>query len=62
HGGFHGADEVRAEASSMGLHLPWSDDLSPLAGGVRLGAKLAPTRFAVLPVEGRDANSDGTPS
>jgi 2,4-dienoyl-CoA reductase-like NADH-dependent reductase (Old Yellow Enzyme family) len=46
----------------MGLHLPWSDDLSPLAGSVRLGVKLAPTRFAVLPVEGRDSNLDGTPS
>jgi 2,4-dienoyl-CoA reductase-like NADH-dependent reductase (Old Yellow Enzyme family) len=55
-------DEIRAEAISMGFHLPWSDDLSFLGGTVKLGAKLAPTRFAVLPVEGRDAALDGTPS
>jgi 2,4-dienoyl-CoA reductase-like NADH-dependent reductase (Old Yellow Enzyme family) len=56
------ADEIRADAASRGLYLPWSDDLSPLAGSVRLGGKTAPTRFAVLPVEGRDAALDGTPS
>lgn len=56
------ADELRTDAERMGLHLPWSDDLSCLKGGVSLGDKTAPTRFAVLPVEGRDANRDGTPS
>ncbi|MDR1622444.1 MAG: hypothetical protein LBS00_08735, partial [Synergistaceae bacterium] len=54
-------NEIRTSAASMGLHLPWSDDLSPLFGTVKLGAKVAPTRFAVLPVEGRDAGSDGMP-
>jgi 2,4-dienoyl-CoA reductase-like NADH-dependent reductase (Old Yellow Enzyme family) len=56
------ADEIRAGALSMGLHLPWSDDLSCLGGTVSLGTKLAPTRFAALPVEGRDSAPDGTPS
>jgi 2,4-dienoyl-CoA reductase-like NADH-dependent reductase (Old Yellow Enzyme family) len=56
------ADEIRGEAASRGLYLPWSDDLSPLSGAVRLGGKIAPTRFAVLPVEGRDADSNGAPS
>jgi 2,4-dienoyl-CoA reductase-like NADH-dependent reductase (Old Yellow Enzyme family) len=58
----HRGDDIRAEAISMGLHLPWSDDLSFLGGTVKLGTKLAPTRFAALPVEGRDAALDGTPS
>ncbi|GHS90425.1 oxidoreductase [Synergistales bacterium] len=56
------ADEIRTEAASKGLHLPWADDTESLHGEVRLGSKVAPTRFAVLPVEGRDANKDGTPS
>ena len=55
-------DELRADAEAKGLHLPWSDTLSILQGTVRVGNKTAPTRFAVLPVEGRDANRDGTPS
>ena len=55
------ADELRADAVAMGLHLPWSDDLSCLRGPVRVGDKTAPTRFAALPVEGRDALADGTP-
>jgi 2,4-dienoyl-CoA reductase-like NADH-dependent reductase (Old Yellow Enzyme family) len=59
---FRRGEDIRAEAIAMGLRLPWSDDLSFLGGTVKLGAKLAPTRFAVLPVEGRDAALDGTPS
>lgn len=55
------ADELRAHAETMNLHLPWSDDLSCLHGSVRVGDKTSPTCFAALPVEGRDANADGTP-
>jgi 2,4-dienoyl-CoA reductase-like NADH-dependent reductase (Old Yellow Enzyme family) len=54
-------ESLRSEAESLGVRLPWSDDLSPLHGEVRVGDKIAPTRFAVLPVEGRDANQDGSP-
>lgn len=56
----HG-DELRDAARKLGLRLPWSDDLSCLRGEVAVGGKTAPTRFAVLPVEGRDANPDGSP-
>jgi 2,4-dienoyl-CoA reductase-like NADH-dependent reductase (Old Yellow Enzyme family) len=33
-----------------------------LHGPVQVGAKTSPSRFAALPVEGRDANADGTPA
>ncbi len=56
------SDELRADAEAKGLRLPWSDDLAPLHGEVKVGGKAAPSRFAVLPVEGRDANPDGSPS
>lgn len=58
---YRSPDALRADAEALRLHLPWSDDLSPLSGSVRIGEKTAPTRFAVLPVEGRDANPDGSP-
>ncbi len=57
----HG-DELRADAEAKRLRLPWSDDLSPLHGSVNVGGLAAPTRFAALPVEGRDANPDGSPT
>lgn len=59
---YRNADELRADAARMGLTLPWSEDLSALFGAVRLGNKTAPTRFAALPVEGRDSEPDGSPS
>lgn len=59
---YKNAEELKADARSRGLNLPWVDDLSVLAETVRVGGKSVPNRFAVLPVEGRDANFDGTPS
>lgn len=59
---YKNAEELRTDAQDKGLSLPWADDLSVLAETVRVGGKSAPNRFAVLPVEGRDANLDGTPS
>lgn len=55
-------DELRADAESKNLHLPWSNSFDALRETVMVGDKTAPNRFAVLPVEGRDANPDGSPS
>ena len=59
---YRSSDELRADAKDKGLHLPWSDDTSKLAGSIKLGNKTSPNRFAVLPVEGRDADIDGAPT
>jgi 2,4-dienoyl-CoA reductase-like NADH-dependent reductase (Old Yellow Enzyme family) len=56
------ADEIRRDAESRNLYLPWSEDLSFLRGPVRVGTKIAPSRFAALPVEGRDADTGGAPT
>lgn len=58
---YRNPEALRSDAEALCVHLPWSDDLSSLHGPVKVGDKLAPTRFAVLPVEGRDANPDGSP-
>lgn len=59
---YKNAKELRDDAERMGLHLPWSDDLSVLASPINVGGHMVSNRFAALPVEGRDSNSDGTPS
>lgn len=59
---YRNGNELRQDAERLGLHLPWSDDLTVLNQAVSIGTHTAPNRFIVLPVEGRDSNSDGTPS
>ena len=59
---YKNGQELRCDAERMGLHLPWSDDLSVLASPLAVGRRRVSNRFAALPVEGRDSNFDGTPS
>lgn len=55
-------EQLKAEISALGLELPLSEDLSPLAQSVRVGNRVAPNSIAVLPMEGCDSALDGTPS
>lgn len=64
HARFHyrSPEELRSEARSLGLDLPWSEDgtgvlLEPIA----VGGRRVPNRLAVQPMEGADAGPDGGP-
>ena len=59
---FKSLDEVRAKVAELGVDLPLSDDLSPLFAPKKVGNKVAPNAMAVLPMEGCDSNTDGSPS
>lgn len=59
---FKTLDEVRAKAEALGLDLPLSDDLSPLMAPRKVGSRVAPNSMAVLPMEGCDSETDGSPS
>ncbi len=53
--------ELREETAALGLNIPISDDLSPLASPVSIGRCTAPNRIAIHPMEGCDGNADGSP-
>jgi 2,4-dienoyl-CoA reductase-like NADH-dependent reductase (Old Yellow Enzyme family) len=59
---FRSSDELLAKASELGIKLPFQADLSPLFQSITLGTKRISNRLAVQPMEGYDANPDGSPS
>jgi len=54
--------DLKEKISFLGMNIPVTEDLSPLRKKVRVGNKTAPNALAVLPMEGCDANPDGSPS
>lgn len=58
---FANLDEVREKALSLGIELPFSEDLSPLSQPASVGGKTVPNRLAIHPMEGCDGTSDGRP-
>ncbi len=59
------ADRFAAHLQSLGVSLPLDDTLEPtgpLAQSLTMSGRTVGNRFAVLPMEGWDANADGTPS
>ena len=40
-------EQLKAEIAALGLELPLSEDLSPLAQSVRVGNRVAPNSIAV---------------
>lgn len=60
--GFRNLDEIRGKTSSLGLDIRFDEDISVLASPVRVGHLTSPNRFAVLPMEGCDSETDGSPS
>lgn len=59
---FRDLDEIKKRVEELGVKIRFQEDLSPLAEPVRIGDRIAPNAFAVLPMEGCDSNQDGSPS
>lgn len=59
---FKNETELQDKISELDVNITLTDDFSPLAKNVRIGTKEAPNSIAVLPMEGCDSNSDGSPS
>jgi len=55
-------DELKRKITDLGLNIPVMEDISILGEKVKVGGKYAPNALAVLPMEGCDANPDGSPS
>src|SRR6056297_1985599 len=54
--------ELRADLSKFDFKLPLTEDLEILKKEIKLEEKIIPNRIAIHPMEGADANDDGTPS
>lgn len=54
-------DEVKAELTMLGQHLPLSEDLSVLNSPLTVGNITLPNRLAIQPMEGCDGTADGAP-
>jgi len=60
--GFKTLDEIREKTLSLGLGIRFDEDISVLGTPARVGGLQAANRFAVLPMEGCDSETDGSPS
>ncbi|OGD21344.1 MAG: hypothetical protein A2Y70_01370 [Candidatus Aminicenantes bacterium RBG_13_64_14] len=56
------AEELRDEASRLGLEIPYEEKTSVLLEKASVAGRSVPNRLAVLPMEGADAEADGAPS
>jgi len=63
HGRFHykTIDDLRADAARLGVVLELDHDVGILGEPVRIGRLTAPNAFVAQPMEGCDANTDGSP-
>ncbi len=55
-------DELLERVHSLGLEMPFDDDISPLFYPASLNGFNIPNRFVVQPMEGYDSEKDGSPS
>ena len=55
-------NELKAKVSELNNPIEFADDLSVLSAQVKVGRRTAPNAFAILPMEGCDSNTDGSPS
>ena len=60
--GFKSLEEIREKTQALGLNIRYDENLSVLGTPYRIGHLQAANRFAVLPMEGCDSNTDGSPS
>jgi 2,4-dienoyl-CoA reductase (NADPH2) len=54
--------DLLEKANSLGLEMPFDDDISPLFTPASLSGFNIPNRFVVQPMEGYDSEKDGSPS
>ncbi len=59
---FKSKDEILEKAHSLGLELPFSEDISPLLTSTSISTFKVPNRLVVQPMEGYDSEKDGSPS
>jgi 2,4-dienoyl-CoA reductase (NADPH2) len=59
---FQSGPELLRKADELGGELPFQDSVSPLFEILTLGSKTLANRLAVQPMEGFDADTDGSPS
>ncbi|MDR2571486.1 MAG: NADH:flavin oxidoreductase, partial [Oscillospiraceae bacterium] len=59
---FGSLDELCTKIVDLGVNITTTEDISALNKKVAVGGKTAPNALAVLPMEGCDANPDGSPS
>ena len=58
---FKSVEELLKKADELGITLPWQESLDPLFQPFQMGKKEIPNRLVVNPMEGFDANPDGSP-
>jgi len=54
--------ELRADLSELEFELPLSENTEILKKKIKIDSKIIPNRLVIHPMEGADANEDGTPS
>jgi len=59
---FQSSEELLKRAYDLAVELPFQTDLSPLFEDITLGSKKIGNRLSIQPMEGYDANPDGSPS
>lgn len=59
---FDTLQQLEEKIQALGLELPCTQQLAPLAAPVTIGTRTAPNAMAVLPMEGCDSQPDGSPS
>jgi len=58
---YKSGEELRKHALKLDVELPWSDDFQILFDSFTLGNSTVPNKFVIHPMEGYDANPDGSP-
>ena len=58
---YHSLEELARDIERLGLDIPVSEDVSPLAAPLDCGSFRLPNRFVVLPMEGCDGTENGAP-
>lgn len=63
HDSFHlkDLDQLRSEIGRQSLDIPVSADVAVLGDPLKIGSRIVPNRFCVQPIEGYDAEPDGSP-
>src|SRR4051794_35329993 len=58
------AESFQARLDELGIRLPFADPptIDALASSHRVAGRVAPNRFAILPMEGWDGTDDGRPT
>lgn len=59
---FKSLDDIKSKVNELGVDMSFDEDLSPLFQPKKIGHLTTANSFAVLPMEGCDSETDGSPS